>query len=69
MVLYALLLILLMIFRPQGLLGRRELASWLRKPNPTKIPVALSDTEDARQHTGRRPVDRRSTLGGTDTDE
>lgn len=69
MVIYALLLILLMIFRPQGLLGRRELADWLWKPNPTKIPVALSDVKDARQHTGRRPVDRRSTLGGTDTDE
>lgn len=69
MVVYALLLILLMIFRPQGLLGRRELTDWLWKPNPTKIPVALSDMKDARQHTGRRPVDRRSTLGGTDTDE
>ena len=34
MVLYALLLILLMIFRPQGLLGRRELSwSWLRLPS------------------------------------
>ena len=34
MVLYALLLILLMIFRPQGLFGRRELGwSWLRRPN------------------------------------
>jgi branched-chain amino acid transport system permease protein len=33
MVLYALLLILLMIFRPQGLFGRRELEwSWLRLP-------------------------------------
>ena len=31
MVIYALLLILLMIFRPQGLLGRREFAwAWLR---------------------------------------
>src|SRR5918999_1177479 len=34
MVIYALLLILLMIFRPQGLLGRRELGwSWLRPPH------------------------------------
>ena len=34
MVLYALLLILLMIFRPQGLFGRRELGwSWLQRPN------------------------------------
>ncbi|HEY3042512.1 MAG TPA: branched-chain amino acid ABC transporter permease [Vicinamibacterales bacterium] len=33
MVMYALLLILLMIFRPQGLFGRRELGwSWLRQP-------------------------------------
>ena len=33
MVLYALLLILLMIFRPQGLFGRRELGwGWLRLP-------------------------------------
>jgi branched-chain amino acid transport system permease protein len=33
MVLYALLLILLMIFRPQGLFGRRELGwSWIRLP-------------------------------------
>src|SRR4026208_620117 len=32
MVIYALLLILLMIFRPQGLLGRRELSwAWLRR--------------------------------------
>jgi branched-chain amino acid transport system permease protein len=70
MVLYALLLILFMIFRPQGLFGRRELGwAWLRIPNRTKIPVALSDVADARQHTGRRPVDRRSTLGGDDTDD
>lgn len=34
MVMYALLLILLMIFRPQGLFGRRELGwAWLRPPN------------------------------------
>jgi branched-chain amino acid transport system permease protein len=70
MVLYALLLILFMIFRPQGLFGRREIGwAWLRLPNRTKIPVALSDAADARQHTGRRPVDRRSTLGGSDTDD
>ncbi len=70
MVLYALLLVLLMIFRPQGLLGRREFRwSWLRLPGRTKIPVALSDTADARQHSGERPVDRRGTLGGSDTDE
>jgi branched-chain amino acid transport system permease protein len=40
MVIYALLLILLMIFRPQGLLGRRELSlNWLRKRERAKIPV------------------------------
>jgi branched-chain amino acid transport system permease protein len=70
MVLYALLLILFMIFRPQGLFGRKEFGwDWLRRPNRTKIPVALSDVKDARQHTGQRPVDRRSTLGGSDTDD
>jgi branched-chain amino acid transport system permease protein len=31
MVLYALLLILFMIFRPQGLLGRRELGDWFQR--------------------------------------
>lgn len=70
MVIYALLLILLMIFRPQGLFGRRELGfSWLRLPNRTKIPVALADVTDARLHTDRRPVDRRSTLGEGDRSE
>lgn len=35
MVLYALLLILLMIFRPQGLFGRRELSfKWLQRKKP-----------------------------------
>jgi branched-chain amino acid transport system permease protein len=35
MVIYALLLILLMIFRPQGLLGRREFSwRWLKKDSP-----------------------------------
>jgi branched-chain amino acid transport system permease protein len=39
MVLYALLLILLMIFRPQGLFGRRELGwTWIRLPG--RRPVA-----------------------------
>jgi branched-chain amino acid transport system permease protein len=70
MVIYALLLILLMIFRPQGLLGRREFGwSWFHLPNRTKIPVALTDATDAVHHTDRRPVDRRSTLGGGDTNE
>jgi branched-chain amino acid transport system permease protein len=36
MVLYALLLVLLMIFRPQGLFGRREISwGWLRLPRRT----------------------------------
>jgi branched-chain amino acid transport system permease protein len=40
MVIYALLLILLMIFRPQGLLGRREF-SWrvFRRADRVKRPV------------------------------
>jgi len=42
MVVYALLLILLMIFRPQGLLGRREIGwAWVRLPNRTKIPADI----------------------------
>src|SRR3984893_6201482 len=62
MVLYALLLILLMIFRPQGVFGRRELGwSWIRLPGRTKIPVALADAPDAAHQTTQRPVDRRST--------
>jgi branched-chain amino acid transport system permease protein len=70
MVAYALLLILLMIYRPQGVFGRREFGwDWLRLPNRTKIPVALADTTDAREHTDRRPVDRRSTLGEGDRDD
>jgi branched-chain amino acid transport system permease protein len=41
MVVYALLLILLMIFRPQGLLGRRELSwGWLRRSSRTPAPAA-----------------------------
>ena len=49
MVIYALVLILLMIFRPQGLLGRREIGwDWIRRkgksPSP---PVALTDGGDA----------------------
>jgi branched-chain amino acid transport system permease protein len=41
MVIYALLLILLMIFRPQGLLGRRELSlAWLRRPQRTEAPAS-----------------------------
>jgi branched-chain amino acid transport system permease protein len=70
MVMYSLLLILLMIFRPQGLFGRREFGwNWLRFPSRTRIPVALSDATDAVQHTGARPVDRRSTLGERDGKE
>jgi branched-chain amino acid transport system permease protein len=68
MVIYALLLILLMIFRPQGLLGRGEFGlHWFRWPNRTKIPVALTEASDTIHHTAPRPVDRRSTLGEEDS--
>ena len=70
MVVYALVLILFMIFRPQGLFGRREFGwAWLRRPSRTRIPVALSDGTDAVQHTAPPPVDRRSTLGEPDRDD
>ena len=70
MVIYALLLVLLMIFRPQGLLGRREIGwGWIRSPTRTRVPVALADATDAKAHTGKRPIDRRSTLGESDTNE
>jgi branched-chain amino acid transport system permease protein len=70
MVIYSVLLILLMIFRPQGLLGRREFGwNWFRRPSKTRIPVALADATDAVKHTDARPVDRRSTLGGGDANE
>ncbi len=70
MVIYALLLVLLMIFRPQGLLGRREIGwSWIRRPTRTRVPVALTDSADTTQHTAKRPIDRRSTLGESDTNE
>jgi len=45
MVFYAVLLILLMIYRPQGLLGRRELRlNWLRLPGRAKTAAAPGDT-------------------------
>ena len=70
MVLYSLLLILLMIFRPQGLFGRREFGwHWFGWPNRTKVPVALTDATDTLRRTPPRPVDRRSTLGDSDTNE
>ncbi len=41
MVLYALLLILLMIYRPQGIMGRRELSfAWLRRSTRDDGPAA-----------------------------
>jgi branched-chain amino acid transport system permease protein len=41
MVIYALLLILLMIFRPQGLFGRREFSwDWFRLSGRTKAPAS-----------------------------
>jgi hypothetical protein len=40
MVTYALLLILTMIFRPQGLFGRRELSwAWLRRRQAGPVAV------------------------------
>ena len=54
MVIYALLLILLMIFRPQGLLGRRELGwDWLR------LPPAQSGRAATRRAATERPMTRR----------
>ena len=42
MVTYALLLILMMIFRPQGLFGRRELGwTWLRRRGPAAPAAAI----------------------------
>jgi branched-chain amino acid transport system permease protein len=65
MVIYALLLILLMIFRPQGVFGRRELGwNWIRRPSRTKISVMLADASDAADQRNQRPVDRGSTLDG-----
>jgi branched-chain amino acid transport system permease protein len=70
MVVYSLILILFMIFRPQGLLGRREFGwAWLGRPSRTRIPVALTDATDAIRHTDHPPVDRRSTLGEQDRKE
>jgi branched-chain amino acid transport system permease protein len=70
MVMYALVLVLLMIFRPQGVFGRREFGwHWLRFPSRSRIPVAIADVTDAARHTDRRPLDRRSRLGDEDVDE
>ena len=54
MVIYALLLILLMIFRPQGLFGRRELGwSWLRPSEPPVRPIGrIADDAAKRPHPG-----------------
>jgi branched-chain amino acid transport system permease protein len=59
MVIYALLLILLMIFRPQGIFGRRELSlAWLFQRSKTDVPVALTDTHDSVKRTdAARPVE------------
>jgi branched-chain amino acid transport system permease protein len=64
MVTYALLLILMMIFRPQGLFGRRELRlAWLDRRSRTVTPGVLTDAGDVGQAV-RRPTDTRSRLGG-----
>jgi branched-chain amino acid transport system permease protein len=69
MVMYALLLILMMIFRPQGLLGRREFGwHWLRWPSRSRIPVALTEVSDTRAHMPQPPGDPRAALG-EDEDE
>jgi branched-chain amino acid transport system permease protein len=59
MVIYALLLILLMIFRPQGIFGRRELSlEWLFRRSRSDVPVALTDTHDSVKRTdAARPVE------------
>lgn len=58
MVLYSLLLILLMIFRPQGLLGRREFGlDWIRRRSRKADPVALTDAADALAGTVERPAE------------
>jgi len=69
MVMYALVLILLMLFRPQGVFGRREFGwHWLRFPSRTRIPVALADAPGGAARATPPPSDRRSTLG-EDVDE
>jgi branched-chain amino acid transport system permease protein len=70
MVIYALLLILLMIFRPQGLLGRREIGwDWLRRRSRKADPVALTDAADAAAGTDARPSEdtHQADTGGTGT--
>jgi len=48
MIIYALLLITMMLLRPQGLLGGRELwpRRWRRPPTPRRDPVATEDRDD-----------------------
>jgi branched-chain amino acid transport system permease protein len=72
MVIYALLLILLMIFRPQGIFGRRELSlAWLFRPSKAAIPVALTGAHDSVKRTdAARPVgDTHNSLDEGDTHE
>jgi ABC-type branched-subunit amino acid transport system permease subunit len=54
MILYALLLITMMLLRPQGLLGGREL--WPRRRGLTRDPVATEDRDDHGKHTGVAPA-------------
>jgi branched-chain amino acid transport system permease protein len=49
MILYSLLLIFMMLLRPQGLLGGREL--WPRRRGPRREAVATEDRDD-REETG-----------------
>lgn len=53
MIIYALLLISMMLLRPQGLLGGREL--WPRRRGPKRDPVATEDRDD-RGETGIAPA-------------
>ena len=63
MVVYALLLILMMIFRPQGLFGRREIGiDWLRRPRRSPAGVAL--TTGGRTESRDSPPDDRSSRPG-----
>jgi ABC-type branched-subunit amino acid transport system permease subunit len=45
MIIYSLLLVFMMLLRPQGLLGGREL--WPRRRGPRRQPVATEDRDDA----------------------
>lgn len=67
MVLYALMLILLMIFRPQGIFGRREFGfDWILRRGRRAEAVALTDGADAIAGTGTRPEDDQHQPGSSE---